>query len=66
VERVEPTKAKELNPDEYNQFVLPPGADVFLDGRACSYDAVPEGAVIVSLEVGPDRRTIVRVYFRSR
>ena len=66
VERTAPEKAKEISAEENDEFSLPRQAEVRLDGRPCSYDAVPDSAIIVNLEVAQDRRTIVRVHFRSR
>jgi hypothetical protein len=46
-------------------FVITRETEVRLDGRLCQYEEVPEGAVITAAEVGPDRRTFLRVHFRS-
>jgi hypothetical protein len=46
-------------------FVITRETEVRLDGRRCEYEEVPEDAVITAAEVGPDRRTFLRVHFRS-
>ena len=40
--------------------------EVLLNGTACQYKDVPDHATIVRMEVGLDRKTVLRVYFRTR
>jgi len=47
-------------------FEITAETEVFLDGRECAYEKVPDTATISRLELGRDERTIVRVYFRTR
>lgn len=48
-----------------DEYVFTAESEVLLDGRPYRYEDVPAGAVITSLQVAPDRRTIVRIHFRS-
>lgn len=54
-----------VSPDE-NPFVLTKDTDVRLDGRPWDYDAIPDDAIVMNMQVASDRRTIVRIQFRSR
>jgi hypothetical protein len=47
------------------EFVITDETAVFLDGRKCRYRDVPEKAHIASLEVAPDRKTVLKVHFRT-
>jgi hypothetical protein len=47
------------------EFVITDETAVFLDGRACRYKDVPDKAHIASLEVAPDRKTVLKVHFRT-
>jgi hypothetical protein len=38
---------------------------ILLDGSPCQYEQLPEGAVITAAEVAADRKTLLRVHFRS-
>jgi hypothetical protein len=44
---------------------MTPETEVFLDGRPCAYRSVPAGARVLRVEVGPDRKTLLRIEFRS-
>lgn len=46
-------------------FVMTADSEVWLDGRPCEYKKVPANAAIVRVEVAPDRKTILRIEFRS-
>lgn len=60
-----PAKSKET-PKEPTQFEMTEETEVLLDGQPCEYADVPDNAIVVRMEVLPDRRTIVRMHFRSR
>jgi hypothetical protein len=49
--------------DEYR---ITDQTEVVLDGRACKYQDVPNHAAIVKMEVAGDKRTVVKIYFRTR
>lgn len=46
-------------------FVLTADSEVWLDGRPCAYKNLPANAMIVRVEVAPDRKTVLRIEFRS-
>jgi hypothetical protein len=56
--------AREQDPNE--DLELTAGADVRLDGHACKYEEVPRGAEVIYLELGPDRKSILKIHFRSK
>ena len=61
------TAAKEAPPRESDgEFVLTEGSEVLVDGRPVAYKDVPTGASVVRIEVAGDRRTILRIEFRTR
>jgi hypothetical protein len=47
------------------EFQLTPQTEVLLDGKPCPFSAVPADARIVSLEVAADKKTVLKVHFRS-
>jgi hypothetical protein len=49
--------------DEYR---ITDQTEVVLDGRPCKYRDVPNNAAIVKMEVAGDKRTVVKIYFRTR
>lgn len=48
------------------EFQLTKDSIVTLDGLTCSYDDVPDNAVIVLIELSEDARMIVQIHFRTR
>jgi hypothetical protein len=46
-------------------FVLTHETEVLLDGKPCRYEEVPAHARIVRMEVAADRKTVLKVHFRS-
>src|SRR4051812_42957912 len=48
-----------------SNYVLTETTEVLLDRQPCRYDDVPDSAVIVRMELAPDRRTILSIQFRS-
>jgi hypothetical protein len=40
--------------------------EILLDGKPCRYEDVPERSSILRMEVAPDRKTVLRIHFRSR
>jgi hypothetical protein len=58
-----PTTPLDGQKDEYR---ITDQTEVVLDGRACRYRDVPNNATIVKMEVAGDKRTVVKIYFRTR
>jgi hypothetical protein len=48
------------------QFLLTEETEVLLDGRPCKYQEVPRNVNIILLEVGSDKKTILRIHFQTR
>jgi len=49
-----------------DKLVITEDTDVRLDGRRCKFSDVPTvGVEITDLDVATDRRTVLRIYFRS-
>ena len=40
--------------------------EIKLDGQACRYEDVPRDAQIIHLEVGADRKTVLKVHFQRK
>jgi hypothetical protein len=47
------------------EFVLTERTEVWLNGKACKYEEIPGHATIVLLEVAMDKRTILKIHFRT-
>jgi hypothetical protein len=47
-------------------FLLTDQTEVLLDGRPCRYQDVPAGASIVGMDVAADKRTVLKVHFRTK
>jgi hypothetical protein len=48
-----------------SDYTVTEQTEVLLNDKACRYEAVPANAVIERMEVAPDRKTVLRVYFRT-
>jgi hypothetical protein len=49
-----------------SEFAVTQQTEILLDGRPCNYAQIPANAAILRMEVAPDRKTAVRIYFRTR
>jgi hypothetical protein len=49
-----------------SEFVLTNETEILLNGKPCKYEAVPKHASIVRMEVAEDRRTVLKIHFRTR
>jgi hypothetical protein len=47
------------------EFVVTRGTVVLLNGKPCRYEDVPSHARIVRMEVAADKKTVLKVYFRT-
>ena len=47
------------------EFQVTEQTEVLLDGKACRYQDVPQQATILRMEVAPDRKTVLRIHFRT-
>jgi hypothetical protein len=57
--------AADMNCDN-TQFAVTIKTEVFLNGQLCSYEQIPADASIVRMEVAQDKKTVLRIYFRTR
>ena len=57
--RPEPKQAKQ-------DFVITDQTEVKLDGHVCKFQDVPGTATVVSLDVAPDKKTILKIQFASK
>jgi hypothetical protein len=56
---------RESTRKQESAFVITDQTAVYLNGRTCRYRDVPNQAHIVSLEVAPDRKTVLKVHFQT-
>ena len=47
------------------EYVLTNETEILLDGKPCRYEAVPANASIIRMEVGADRKTVLKILFRT-
>ncbi len=47
------------------EFVMTERTEVVLNGKACKYADVPAKARIVRMEVAADRKTVLKIHFRT-
>jgi hypothetical protein len=48
------------------EYVLTHDTEILLDGKPCRYEDVPANARIIRMEVGADKKTVLKVLFRTR
>jgi hypothetical protein len=48
-----------------SDYVVTDETEVLLNGKRCGYGEVPAKATILWMELGPDNRTVLKVYFRT-
>ena len=53
--------ARETN----SEFILTDRTEVLLNGKPCRYADIPGDARIVVLEVAADRKTVLKIHFRT-
>jgi hypothetical protein len=47
------------------EFVVTDQTEITLNGKACKFDAVPARARIIRMEVAEDKKTVLKVHFRT-
>jgi hypothetical protein len=47
------------------EYVMTDETEVLLNGKPCKYAQVPNHARIVKMEVGIDKRTVLKIHFRT-
>jgi hypothetical protein len=53
-------------PSGREEFRLTEDSEILLDGRPCSYKDVPGNVSITHMELGADKKTILKIHFRTR
>jgi len=48
-----------------DDYVVTEGTEVLLNGKPCRYQAVPNNASILRMELGPDNKTVLKIHFRT-
>jgi hypothetical protein len=48
------------------RFQITEQTEVLLDGKPCKYAEIPPDAVIIKMEVAEDKKTVLKIHFRSR
>jgi hypothetical protein len=48
-----------------SDFVVTPRTEILLNGKTCKYEDVPAQASIVRMEVAADKKTVLKIYFRT-
>jgi hypothetical protein len=61
-----PRSAQATRPADPSEYVVTKRTEVLLDGQPCHFEDVPERASILRMEVAPDGKTVLRVFFRSQ
>ncbi len=59
-------KGKARASDSQPDFVLTEESEVLLNGKACLFNDIPKDAEIIYLEVARDRKTVLKIHFRTR
>jgi len=47
------------------EFLMTDGTEVLLNGKPCKYEKVPAHASIVRMEVAEDKKTVLKIHFRT-
>jgi hypothetical protein len=58
--------AEPAPPAEKGGLAISDDTEVMLDGKACTLADVPKDAQIILLQVGSDKRTILKIHFRTK
>src|SRR5262249_25724548 len=50
----------------HSEYLVTERTEILLDGKACKYEQVPAHASITRMEVAADKKTVLKIHFRSR
>jgi hypothetical protein len=48
-----------------SEFIVTEGTEILLNGKPCKYADVPASASIVRMEVAADKKTLLKIHFRT-
>jgi hypothetical protein len=60
-----PRLATARQPAAGSEYAVTEQTEVLLNCKPCRYEAIPGNATIERMEVAPDGKTVLRVYFRT-
>jgi hypothetical protein len=49
-----------------SEFILTVGTAFLLNGKPCRYEEIPDYASIVQMDVAADKKTVLKIHFRTR
>jgi hypothetical protein len=49
-----------------SEFVLTSETEILLNGKPCIYEEIPDHASIVRMEVATDKKTVLKIHFRTQ
>jgi hypothetical protein len=58
--------AKTLDQEAESEFVVTRRTEITLNGKPCRYEDVPEYATIVRMKVAADKKTALKIDFRTQ
>jgi hypothetical protein len=59
-------KAEPAEEQEGGGLVISDDTEVKLDGKGCKYEEIPESAEVILLEVGKDKKSVLKLHFRTK
>jgi hypothetical protein len=59
-------KAEPAAEQEGGGLVISDDTEVKLDGKVCKYEEIPESAEVILLEVGKDKKSVLKLHFRTK
>jgi hypothetical protein len=60
-----PALGQALGTDPGSDFNVTERTEVLLNGQPCKYEAIPANGRIVLMDVAPDRKTVLRIHFKT-
>jgi hypothetical protein len=61
-----PAPKAEPAAEQEDGLVISDDTEVKLDGKECKYESIPESAEVILLEVGKDKKSVLKLHFRTK
>jgi hypothetical protein len=61
-----PKAESSAQPEDDGKLVISDKTEVVLDGKVCKMEDVPKNAEVIRLEVGTDKKSVLRIHFRTK
>jgi hypothetical protein len=61
-----PAPKAEPETEQEGGLVITDDTEVKLDGKLCKYEEIPESAEVILLEVGKDKKSVLKLHFRTK